>query len=221
VWHWLAAGLGLVCLLLAAALLLRPPVRTPYRVAQVTYSGHVLTNDLDVESFSSSASDGTRIYFSHMDNGNPVLAVALAANRRDQPLQAAFGDWRAADRIALRQTARSWCVRSHLQAEPEHLYGLCRRWAATRAGFPTAGSRRHMDAGRAAAAGGERQRSDRGGRRRHDPPQALKPPPAWPSWLRCRLTDAGCATRSATPAADRGAVEVNADGSNAHPLLPG
>ena len=61
-WLWFACVLILI-------LVLRPPVRTPYRVAQVTYSGHVLTNDLDVESFSSSASDGTRIYFSHMDNG--------------------------------------------------------------------------------------------------------------------------------------------------------
>jgi hypothetical protein len=50
---------------------------------QVTHSGHVLANDLidlDVESFSSTVGDGTRLYFSHMDNGNPVLAVALAAN---------------------------------------------------------------------------------------------------------------------------------------------
>ena len=79
-WPWLAAAAAAMALVLAAALVLRPPVRKPYRIVQVTFSGHVLTNDLDVESFSSSASDGTRIYFSHMDNGNPVLAVALAAN---------------------------------------------------------------------------------------------------------------------------------------------
>ncbi len=79
-WRWLAGSLVCVCLVLALVLLLRAPVRKPFRVAQVTYSGHVLANDPEVESFSSSASDGTRLYFSHVEVGDPVLAVALAAN---------------------------------------------------------------------------------------------------------------------------------------------
>lgn len=115
---WLAATLALVCLLLILILLLRPPVRTPYRVAQVTFSGHVLTNDLDVESFSSSASDGTRIYFSHMDNGTPVLAVALAANGEISHfhLPSEIG----APLIgSLSPDGSRLVVRSHLQAEPE------------------------------------------------------------------------------------------------------
>lgn len=115
---WLAGSLGLVCLLLGLFLLLRPPVRQPYRVVQVTFSGHVLTNDLDVESFSSSVSDGTRIYFSHMDNGNPVLAVAMAANgeisRFNLPSEI------GAPLIgSLSPDGSRLVVRSHLQTEPE------------------------------------------------------------------------------------------------------
>src|SRR5271166_6137335 len=115
---WLAGSLALVCLLLGLFLLLRPPVRRPYGVVQVTFSGHVLTNDLDVESFSSSASDGTRIYFSHMDNGNPVLAVALAANGE-------ISHFRLPSEIgapligSLSPDGSKLVVRSHLQAEPE------------------------------------------------------------------------------------------------------
>jgi Tol biopolymer transport system component/DNA-binding winged helix-turn-helix (wHTH) protein len=115
---WVAGGLAVVCLLLGLFLLLREPVRRPYRVAQVTFSGHVLTNDLDVQSFSSSASDGTRIYFSHMDNGNPVLAVALAANGE-------ISHFRLPSEIgapligSLSPDGSKLVVHGHLQAEPE------------------------------------------------------------------------------------------------------
>lgn len=115
---WLAAALALAVLLLLFFLLLRPPVRTPYHIVQVTFSGHVLTNDLDTESFSSSASDGTRIYFSHMDNGNPVLAVALAANGE-------IGTVHLPSEVgapligSLSPDGSRLVVRSHLQAEPE------------------------------------------------------------------------------------------------------
>ncbi|MFZ1937821.1 MAG: winged helix-turn-helix domain-containing protein, partial [Terracidiphilus sp.] len=115
---WLAGGLALLCVVLGSYLLMRSPVRKPYRVAQVTFSGHVLTNDLDVENFSSSASDGTRIYFSHMDNGTPVLAVALVGNGEisDIHLPSAIG----APLIgSLSPDGSKLVVRSHLQAEPE------------------------------------------------------------------------------------------------------
>lgn len=117
-WPALAIALAIVCLLLTVFLVFRPPVRTPYRVARVTYSGHVLVNDLDVESFSSSASDGTRIYFSHMENGNPALAVALAANGEISHfnLPSEIG----APLIgSLSPDGSRLVVRSHLQAEPE------------------------------------------------------------------------------------------------------
>ncbi len=115
---WVAGGLALLCLLLGLFLILREPVRQPYRVVEVTFSGHVFANDLDVESFSSSASDGTRIYFSHMDNGNPVLAVALVANGE-------ISHFRLPSEIgapligSLSPDGSKLVVHGHLQAEPE------------------------------------------------------------------------------------------------------
>lgn len=115
---WIAGALTIAFLLLGLFLLLRPPVRLPYRVVQVTFSGHVFANDLDVESFSSSASDSTRIYFSHMDNGNPVLAVALVANGE-------ISHFRLPSEIgapligSLSPDGSKLVVHGHLQAEPE------------------------------------------------------------------------------------------------------
>ena len=119
--HWIAASLACLCLLLAFVLVVRPSSRRPYRVVQVTHSGHVLTNnlnDLDVESFSSTVSDGTRLYFSHMDNGNPVLAVALAANGEISHfnLPSEIG----APLIgSLARDGSKLVIHSHLQPEPE------------------------------------------------------------------------------------------------------
>jgi Tol biopolymer transport system component/DNA-binding winged helix-turn-helix (wHTH) protein len=117
IWFWLAAGLATVCGGLLLAVLLRTPPRRPYHVEQVTFTGHVLDSDLDVESFSSSASDGTRIYFSHMDNGSPVLAVALAANGEITYFHLPYI---GAPLIgSLSPDGSKLVVRSHLQAEPE------------------------------------------------------------------------------------------------------
>lgn len=115
---WLADLLALACLALSLFIVVRGPSHSPYRIIQVTYSGHVLTNDLDVESFSSSASDGTRIYFSHMDNGTPALAVALVANGE-------IGRFNLPSEIgapligSLSPNGSQLVVRTHLQAEPE------------------------------------------------------------------------------------------------------
>lgn len=79
-WPILVAGLACLCLLLAAALLLRPPLRRPWRITEVTHTGLVMTNDVDLESLSSSTSDGTRIYFSQLHNGTPELSEALSSN---------------------------------------------------------------------------------------------------------------------------------------------
>ena len=118
IWHWIAGALALFCIMLAGALFHRPTVHKPYRIVQITYSGQVLTNDLDVEGFSSSASDGTRLYFSQMSNGNPVLAVGLAANGEfsyiDLPSEI------GAPLIgSLSPDGSKLVVRSHLQADPE------------------------------------------------------------------------------------------------------
>jgi Tol biopolymer transport system component/DNA-binding winged helix-turn-helix (wHTH) protein len=119
--HWVSGSLVCICVAMALVLLLSPPVRKPYRVVQVTYSGQVLTNnlnDLDVETFSSSVSDGMRLYFSHMNKGNPVLAVALAANgeisRFNLPPEI------GAPLIgSLSPDGSRLIVHTHLQAEPE------------------------------------------------------------------------------------------------------
>ena len=120
-WRWIAGSVTILCILLGLVLLLRPALRQPYQVEQVTYSGHVLANDssdLDVESFSSSASDGTRLYFSHMDNGDLVLAVALAANGEMSRfhLPSEIG---APQIGSLSPDGSRLVVRSHLQPEPE------------------------------------------------------------------------------------------------------
>jgi len=116
--HWIAGALALLCVVLAGVLFHRPTVHKPYRIVQITYSGQVLTNDLDVEGFSSSASDGTRLYFSQMNNGNTGLAVGLTANGEfsymDLPSEI------GAPLIgSLSPDGSKLVVRSHLQANPE------------------------------------------------------------------------------------------------------
>jgi Tol biopolymer transport system component/DNA-binding winged helix-turn-helix (wHTH) protein len=117
-WPWITGAATCVCLLLWSVIFLRAVAHRPYRVMQVTHSGHILVNDLDVESFSSSASDGTRLYFSQMDNGNPELAVALAANGEislfHQP-----SEIEAPLIASLAPDGSKLLIRSHLQADPE------------------------------------------------------------------------------------------------------
>lgn len=79
-WPVTSAALCGICLLLGLCLYLRAPVHRPFHVAQVTYSGQVMTNEVDIESLSNSASDGARIYFSMLRNGKPELAEALTSN---------------------------------------------------------------------------------------------------------------------------------------------
>jgi DNA-binding winged helix-turn-helix (wHTH) protein len=56
-WLPLASILSIAVVAAITVLLLRPVSHTPFQIRQVTYSGHVVTNDVDVQSFSSSASD--------------------------------------------------------------------------------------------------------------------------------------------------------------------
>ncbi|WP_348267101.1 winged helix-turn-helix domain-containing protein [Edaphobacter paludis] len=52
----------------------------PPHVAQVTFSNRVSPGDLFFESFPGTATDGSRIYFTQIENGRPVLAEVLIAN---------------------------------------------------------------------------------------------------------------------------------------------
>lgn len=62
------------------ALYLHSPARYPFRIMRLTQSGDVLASETSVETFANLATDGTRIYFSHLEDGQPVLAQALIAN---------------------------------------------------------------------------------------------------------------------------------------------
>jgi Tol biopolymer transport system component/DNA-binding winged helix-turn-helix (wHTH) protein len=117
-WIWTGIALACICIGLVLALVFRAPSRTPYRVAQVTYSGHLLNNDPEVESFSNTVSDGTRLYFSHIDNGSPMLAVALAANGEISHFQ--LPSEIGAPLIgSLAPDGSKLLVHSHLLADPE------------------------------------------------------------------------------------------------------
>jgi Tol biopolymer transport system component/DNA-binding winged helix-turn-helix (wHTH) protein len=113
-----AAGLAAIALLLGGILVFRPQNHEPWRIRQITHTGRVLENDVEVESLSSSASDGARLYFSHIENGSPVLAEALTANGELStfPLPSEIG----APLIgSLSPDNSRLIVRSHLQADPE------------------------------------------------------------------------------------------------------
>ncbi len=218
---WLAAGLAIVCIALGLALVLRVPARLPYRINQVTFTGHVLDNNLDVESFSSSASDGTRIYFSHTDNGVPVLAVALAANGEISyfHLPSEIG----APLIgSLSPDGSKLVVRGHLQAEPEQpiwivptLGGDARRVPnvlAHDATWMPDGQRLLVASGNDLSVVG----SDGSDPHRLLSVQGLAFWLRWsPDGKRLRFTVRDSKRQTAE------LWEANADGSNPHPLLPG
>jgi Tol biopolymer transport system component len=222
-WSWLASALACLCLILGL-LLLRSPTHHPYRVVQVTHSGHVLTNnldDLDVESFSSSVSDGMRLYFSHMDNGNPVLAVALAANGEISHfnLPSEIG----APLIgSLAPDGSKLIVHSHLQAEPEQplwivptLGGDIRRVPNVLAHDAT-----WMPDGRRLLVANGNELTIVGSE--GSDPHKLISTPGMAFWL--RWSPDGKLLRFTLRDPKRQTTElweVAADGSNPHPLLPG
>ena len=220
-WRWIAASLVCVSLLLGLVLYLLPPSRKPFRVEQVTFSGHVLANDLDVESFSSSASDGPRIYFSHLENGSTVLAVALVANGEISHFQ--LPSEIGAPLIgSLSPDGSRLIIHSHLQADPEQplwivptLGGNVRRVPnvlAHDATWMPDGNRLLIANGNELTVVGA-DGSD---------PHKLVTTPALAFWL--RWSPDGRRLRFTLRDSKRQTTElweVQADGSNLHPLLPG
>lgn len=60
---------------------LQMPFRTPARIGQITVSGRIYPGDPSVESFPRTATDGSRIYFTEIEDGRIVLAETLINNR--------------------------------------------------------------------------------------------------------------------------------------------
>ncbi len=219
--RWWLIGLVAVCAIVGIVLLVQPANRKPYQISQITYSGGVFSNEPDVEGFSSSAGDGTRLYFSHIENGNAVLAVALVANGE-------IGHFQLPPEIgapligSLSPDGSKLVVHGHLQALPEQPLWI----------VPTLGGNTHRvpkvlahdatwmpDGSRLLIANG----SDLivVGEDGSDPHKLLTVPGLafWLRWspdgkrLRFTLQDAKRQTTELW--------EVAADGSNLHPLLPG
>jgi len=220
-WIWMAAALACICLGLGLVLLLRTPSRVPYRVVQVTYSGHLLTNDPEVESFSSSASDGTRLYFSLVDSASPSLAVALAANGEISHLR--LPSEIGAPLIgSLSPDGSKLLVHSHLQADPEQpiwivptLSGDARRVPGMMAHDAT-----WMPDGRAllVAKGNELIIVGADG----SDPHKLVTTQGLAFWLRWSPDGRRLSFTLRDPRRQTTELwEVAADGSNPHPLLPG
>ncbi len=218
---WIAGALALACLILILLLVLRPPVRTPYRIAQVTYSGHVLTNDLDNESFSSSASDGTRIYFSHMDNGDPVLAVALTSNGE-------ISHFRLPPEIgapligSLSPDGSRLVVRSHLQAAPEQSLWIVPTLGGDARRVPNvlAHDATWMPDGRRLLVASGNQLVEMG--TDGSDPHPLLTTPGLAFWLRWSPDGQRLRYTLRDPKRQTSELwEVAADGSHPHPLLPG
>jgi Tol biopolymer transport system component/DNA-binding winged helix-turn-helix (wHTH) protein len=76
------AGLAVLAVLcsLFELLLLCTSGPTPPRISQLTYSGRMMSSLSDIESLSSTATDGARIYFSQLAEGAPTLSQALIAS---------------------------------------------------------------------------------------------------------------------------------------------
>ena len=222
-WRWIGGAATILCVVLGVGLLVRPVLRRPYRVVQVTYSGHVLANDpsdLDVESFSSSASDGTRLYFSQMNNGNLELAVALAANGEIAlvHLPAEIG---APLICSLAPDGSSLLVHSHLEAEPEQPLWIVATLGGNARRVPNvlAHDATWMPDGRRLliANGNELTIVDANG----SDPHKLISTPGLAFWL--RWSPDGKRLRFTLHDPKRQTTElweVTADGVNPHPLLP-
>ncbi len=221
VWRWTSIGLALVCVLLMIGVDLRSPTRKPYRVMQVTHSGRLMSNEPDVESFAATVTDGTRLYFSQVEDGDLHLAVALAANGEMSSFRLP-ADVGAPLIGSLSPDGSRLLVHSHLQADPEQPLWI----------VPTLGGDAHRvsnllvhdatwmpDGNRLLIANGNdlyvvgADGSD---------PHKLLTLPGLAFWL--RWSPDGKRLRFTLRDSKRQTTELweaSADGSHAHPLLPG
>jgi Tol biopolymer transport system component/DNA-binding winged helix-turn-helix (wHTH) protein len=83
-WLWWAAGAVVALLAIGAAFVVGASraagAAAPPFITQVTFSGRVSPGDPQFESLPGSATDGSRIYFSEIENGRSQMAQALIAD---------------------------------------------------------------------------------------------------------------------------------------------
>ena len=83
-WIWWVAGALVLAAGVALAFVMgRSSASTtaaPPLITQVTFSGRVSPNDIQFESLAGTATDGSRIYFSEIENGRSQMAQALIAD---------------------------------------------------------------------------------------------------------------------------------------------
>jgi Tol biopolymer transport system component/DNA-binding winged helix-turn-helix (wHTH) protein len=107
----LAAGYGI-------GVRARPAYTAPHRITQVTFSGRVGPGDPQFESFAGTATDGSRIYFSQIENGRAVLAQALIADGETSTLP--LPDELAAPSLGdISPDGSRLLLRNHLATAPE------------------------------------------------------------------------------------------------------
>jgi Tol biopolymer transport system component/DNA-binding winged helix-turn-helix (wHTH) protein len=85
---WLCLLAASAVTLVLAVVFLRPhaEIPNPLRVSQITYFGHVMPSEMSVEIISSAATDGSRIFFSAIEDGRSVLAQASVSGGEISPL---------------------------------------------------------------------------------------------------------------------------------------
>ena len=118
----LAVGLLVGCLLVAVGVIAGMAARTSYpappHISQVTFSGRVGPGDPQFESFAGTATDGSRIYFSEIENGRSMLAQALIADGETTTLP--LPDELAAPSLGnISPDGSRLLLRNHLATAPE------------------------------------------------------------------------------------------------------
>lgn len=122
-WRWIAGGAVVVCALMgafAAGLYEKPAYTEPPHIAQITFSGRVGPGDPMFESFSGTATDGSRIYFSQIENGRAMLAQALIADGETDTVP--LPDELAAPSLgSISPDGSRLLLRNHLATAPEQV----------------------------------------------------------------------------------------------------
>jgi Tol biopolymer transport system component/DNA-binding winged helix-turn-helix (wHTH) protein len=114
----LVAGFILLSIGYLAAFFGRTSWPMPPHVAQVTFSGRVGPGDPQFESFAGTATDGSRIYFSEIEDGRAVLAQALIADGETSTLP--LPDELAAPSLGdISPDGSRLLLRNHLATAPE------------------------------------------------------------------------------------------------------